>query len=234
MDLKATIKTGASAAFDVAAAFTKQQIADAPENFGRLKTTIGDFAQKHKDVPGQVASSIGRTIKNTPTDMEGIKEMATNNKMKTAGGVAAAALLAFTLAAAPLTSNDALAQDRGHVQTASTASISSEPTAFDLAQRAGNYSVENDAVGIFINIAPDTRFTPERLGSLIVNKFKEDGINSAYIAHRENEGTSSVSFFVRGVPYTGYGIDKIEEGYNHVALTIRALQAEERNTLALN
>jgi ABC-type sulfate transport system permease component len=147
--------------------------------------------------------------------------------------------LAGLLSAAPIASNaddNTATQNQAHFQTVATTNVNtaSQPTPAQLARRAMAYSRENDAVGIFINIAPDTQFTPERLGALIVNKFKDDGIQAAYIAHRETEGTSSVSFFIRGSAYTGYGIDKIEEGYNDAAGLIRARRAQENDILAFN
>ncbi len=140
--------------------------------------------------------------------------------------------LAGLVATAPMAANDTQAADKASFNTTSTQTT--KPTPAQLTRTAMAYSAKNDAVGIFINIAPDTQFTPQRLGSLIVKKFKEDGIQAAYIYNYARAGDSSVSFFVRGVPYTGYGIDKIEEGYNLASATIRAIQADNRNKMAMN
>jgi hypothetical protein len=147
--------------------------------------------------------------------------------------------LAGLLSAAPIASNaddNTATQNQAHFQTVATTNVNtaSQPTPSQLMRQAGDYSRDNDAVGIFINVTPSGGFEPRELGRLIVNKFKNDGIESAFIYNMAERGDSSVSFFVRGIPYTGYGLDKLEEGYDRVALTIRALQTEERNTLALN
>ena len=148
----------------------------------------------------------------------------------------AASALALSMAFAPMAANDATAADRSASTTATHTSSTqtARPTPAQLSRTAMAYSAKNDAVGIFLNIAPDTKFTPQRLGSLIVKKFKEDGIQAAYIYNYASTGQTSVSFFVRGVPYTGYGLGKIEEGYNLASNTIRAIQADDRNKLAMN
>jgi len=92
---------------------------------------------------------------------------------------------------------------------------------------ARDYSKNNNAVGIFVNIAPSTRHTPQYVGEGLKNKFANDGVMAEYTYNYARAGASSVSFFIRGTPYTGYGFDKVGEGYALVLRTFKALQAEK-------
>lgn len=93
---------------------------------------------------------------------------------------------------------------------------------------AREYSKDNDAVGIFVRIAPGSRYSPEQLGKALQQKFAKQGINSHYIGAQANMGASKVDFFVRGVPYSGYGLDKVNEGIKLATESIRASHAQSR------
>ncbi len=145
--------------------------------------------------------------------------------------------LALSMAFAPMAANDAMAGDADTNRVASaskTSTQTTQKTPSQLIRTAMKYSRDNDAVGVFINVTPSGGFDPKELGGLIVKKFKEDGIQSAYIYNYASAGQSSISFYVRGVPYSGYGLGKLEEGYNLASTTIRAIQADDSNKMAMN
>jgi len=146
----------------------------------------------------------------------------------------AAGALAFSVLATPFgavaedsaaNTNTAATATAGANSTASTTSVKQTP--FQLMRAAGQYSIDNDAVGMFINIAPGTRYTPQQVGEGLVKKFAQDGIQAAYTYNYASAGDSTISFFVRGIPYTGYGFGKAAEGYAVVSETIRALQTKD-------
>ncbi len=109
-------------------------------------------------------------------------------------------------------------------------------TPFELAEIAGKYSEENNGIGMFINVAPGTRYTPQQIGDALVRKFAKEGIESEYTFNYASKGNSTVSFFVRGIPYTGYGLGMAKEGFEVVSKTFHALEAKDiaSNDLAYN
>lgn len=93
---------------------------------------------------------------------------------------------------------------------------------------ASAYSKENGGrVGIFLNIAPDTKYTPEQIGNAIVAKFAQEGIEAAYVTNHASRGKSSVSFYMNGMVWPGYSIGASPRAFEEVVKTYRALKAEQ-------
>jgi len=146
-------------------------------------------------------------------------------KGATAGALALSLAFAPTAMADDSAANDSATAHATNVSsTTSTTSVKQTPS--QLMRAAGQYSIDNDAVGMFVTIAPGSRYTPTQLGDALVRKFASDGIQAKYTFNYARSGDSGVDFFVRGVPYTGYGLGKLEEGYTLVAKTIRALRSD--------
>jgi hypothetical protein len=135
-------------------------------------------------------------------------------------GVAAAAL-SSALALGQM--GTALADDAGLQQQASAP----QPlTSVQLRDMAGDYSMQNGGrVGIFINIAPDTRFTPEQIGKAMISKFAAEGIEAAYVYHYASEGVTSVSYYMNGSVYPGYDLGAAPEGFKQVVRSYKAMKA---------
>jgi len=126
---------------------------------------------------------------------------------------------------ASVANNNVAAATTGANSTTSSTTAPA-PNAWDLARSAQRYSKDNDAVGMFVTIAPGSGFTHQSLGDALVRKFAREGIEAKYTFNYAESGDSVIDFFVRGVPYTGYGLGKLEEGYTLVAKTIRALRSD--------
>jgi len=159
--------------------------------------------------------------------------MSLNLKNRFTKGATAGAL-ALSMAFSPMALADDSAANTNTSATAHATNVSSTassatapaPNAWDLARSAQRYSKDNDAVGMFVTIAPGSGFTHQSLGDALVRKFAREGIQAKYTFNYAESGDSVIDFFVRGVPYTGYGLGKLEEGYTLVAKTIRALRSD--------
>lgn len=98
-----------------------------------------------------------------------------------------------------------------------------------LRDMASDYSMQNGGrVGIFINIAPDTKLTPQQLGSAIVKKFAAAGIEAAYVSNYAKSGTSTVTYYMNGYVWPGYDFGAAPQGFNEVVESYRAMKALER------
>ena len=74
---------------------------------------------------------------------------------------------------------------------------------------AQDYSIEHpNTMGVFINLAPDTQATAEKLGKAISILFKRQGIDTYFTSYDAVKGISSVTFFIRGESYSGYTFDR--------------------------
>ena len=165
--------------------------------------------------------------------------MSINLKNSFKNNVALPLTMVLSIAASPVVMAENPASATQHSASSSSVSYSAptqKKTPAQLMRDAGNYSKENNGIGMFINIAPDTKYTPQQVGDALVRKFKKDGIKSAYTFNYAKAGDSSVDFFVRGIPYTDYGLDKVKEAYALVSKTFHALEAKDlaSNDLAYN
>lgn len=101
-----------------------------------------------------------------------------------------------------------------------------EPTSADMTEMASDYSMENGGrVGIFLNIAPDTQYTPDQIGKAMVTKFAEAGIEAAYIFNHTGLGKSSVTYYMNGNVWPGYSLGAAPQAFEEVVRSYRALKA---------
>lgn len=117
---------------------------------------------------------------------------------------------------------DAVANDNAQDTNKITATTGKIQPKIDPAERrlaAQEYSKKNNAIGIFVNIAPGGKLTHQYIGNGIARKFENEGIPSAYSHVYSSTEHTSVSFFVNGTlyPYANYGLDKVIEGYKLAA-----------------
>lgn len=148
------------------------------------------------------------------------------NGKNTTGKALAAGLLAAWMSVSPAANasgpNEEPANDVSYTEGSQPAT--QELSAWQLADIAQNYSIENNAVGIFVNKAPDTDLSGEQIGTMIVRKFQEAGIPAAFTHNDAGAGESSIDFFINGTPYTGYALNAAFEGFELVSATYKALQ----------
>lgn len=154
------------------------------------------------------------------------------NRKNTTGKALAAGLLAAWMSVSPAANasgpNEEPANDVSYTEGSQPAVQQLNPV--QLLALARNYSLENNAVGVFINVAPDVRsegVTGEQIGAIIVSKFKAANIPAAFVLNDAEAGETSVDFFVDGVPYAGYALDRaVEDGFDLVSTKYKALDRE--------
>lgn len=144
-----------------------------------------------------------------------------------AAGLMAAWLSTGAIASGPEKSNDNAAQ----AQPATAPAVQQELTHAQIARMAQQYSIDNKAVGIYVNVAPDTNMTPQQIGDGLVRKFAELGIPAAYAYSYAKEGRTGIDYFIQGHPYAGYGLGVIQEGFDLVASTFKALESQQNNAV---
>jgi hypothetical protein len=152
------------------------------------------------------------------------------------GKALATGLLAAWMSVTPIANaggpNEGAANDVSFTEGSQPAS--QELNAWQLADMAQNYSIENNAVGIFVNKAPDTDLSADQIGSMIVRKFQEAGIPAAFTHNSVESGETSIDFFVKGTPYAGYALNAAFDGFQLVSSTYKALQKDGVPVLTLD
>jgi hypothetical protein len=94
---------------------------------------------------------------------------------------------------------------------------------------ANDYSKDNGIrVGIFLNIAPDTRLTPQQLGAAMVSKFAKQGVEASYIFNYAKAGVSTTTYYVGGLGVGPYDFGRAAEGFNEVMKVYRGLKTEQQ------
>ncbi len=106
-------------------------------------------------------------------------------------------------------------------------------TALEKGDAAQNYSINNDGVGVFINLAKDPEFPPEQLIRAIKANFVQQGIDIDLHTNNSNGDLTTVTFFVDGVPFAdedgngnGYTLSKVEAGFNRVVSAFKQHHAK--------
>lgn len=150
---------------------------------------------------------------------------------KPAGKALAAGLLAAWMSVTPIAyaagPNEEPANNVSYTEGSQPAVQQLDPV--QLLALARNYSLENNAIGVFVNKAPDTDLTGEQIGTMIVQKFQEAGIPAAFIHNIAEAGQSSIDFFVEGTPYAGYALNAAFEGFETVSGIYKALDRKPLN-----
>lgn len=112
---------------------------------------------------------------------------------------------ALTIAAAMMVAPDfARAQEAQAPQTATAQE--NKPTVL---RQAGDYSRLNNVVTIAISKgSKDTRVTGEMAGDILVKRLEQAGAKAKYFVAPGGDHTAVV-FFLRGLSYGPYGLDKV-------------------------
>lgn len=151
------------------------------------------------------------------------------NGKNTTGKALAAGLLAAWMSVSPAANasgpNEEPVNDVSYTEGSQPAV--KEMTSGDLVALALNYSIENEAVAIFVNKAPDTELSGEQIGTMIVRKFQEAGIPAAFVYNNAQAGQTRVDYFLDGVSYSGYALTAAFEGFELVSETYKALQTQD-------
>lgn len=153
--------------------------------------------------------------------------LAFNEFKKSLAGMSAAVALTAASLSPTFTAhaNDDVELAANTTTIASTTATKVKTDPLERAIAAREYSKNNNAVGFFVTIAPVGELTHQDVGDAIARKFTSDGIPSAYSYFYASSGkVSGVDYFVNGVPYAGYGLDKAIDGYNLAANHYKNLQ----------
>jgi len=94
---------------------------------------------------------------------------------------------------------------------------------------ARDYSIQHpDTIGVFLNIAPDTKYTDVQIAQLIEILFKEQHTKTfitSFTFPVAVNGVTNITFFLKGTPYTGYTSVDLQQG---VIDMVNMHKAEER------
>jgi len=81
---------------------------------------------------------------------------------------------------------------------------------------AQDYSIEHpDTIGVFLNIAPDTKYTDVQIAKLIKVVFKDEGIETfitSFTSPGAVNGVSNITFFLKGISFSNFTFDRLEQG----------------------
>ena len=153
---------------------------------------------------------------------------------KPASKALAAGLLAAWMSVTPIANaagpNEEPVNDASYTEgTPAVQSMSS----VEIVELVKDYSVNNDAVGVFINVAPDVRnegVTGEKIGAIIVGKLNAAGIAAAFLHNNASDGETRIDFYVQGEPYAGYALDRaVTDGFERVSTAYKALNRDAIN-----
>ncbi|MCZ6804834.1 MAG: hypothetical protein O7D86_13125 [Proteobacteria bacterium] len=91
---------------------------------------------------------------------------------------------------------------------------------------AQDYSIEHpDTIGVFLNIAPDTKYTDVQIAKLIKVVFKDEGIETfitSFTSPGAVNGVSNITFFLKGISFSNFTFDRLEQGIINMANTHKA------------
>jgi len=111
--------------------------------------------------------------------------------------------------------------------------LEKEMTALEKGDAVRRYSINNDGVGVFINLAKEPELPPERLVKAIEINFANKGIPIDLRTNVSRGNLTTVTFFVDGTPFTGedgdgYTLSKVESGFNTVVRAFEQHQAKKQ------
>ncbi len=86
---------------------------------------------------------------------------------------------------------------------------------------ARDYSIQHpDTIGVFLNIAPDTKYIDVQIAQLIEILFEEQGAKTfitSFTSPVAANGVTNFTFFLQGTSFPDYTFDRLEQGVIDIA-----------------
>lgn len=153
------------------------------------------------------------------------------NFMGSVPGKIAAGALAFTTAFLPMTGKlgntfdgSALAQDTVPVKH------HRELTALEKGDEARRFSIHNDGVGVFVNMASTHEIAPDKIKAGLEYRFSQadnglggKGIDNVIYFNQSRGNITTVTFFLKGTPFE-YMLGDVRSGFGTV---VKGFQQEQ-------